>query len=242
MAELADARRSGRRVRKDVGVRLPQPHLETPDSKRQNRGPIAILARLPPLSSRGLGRRILSPETRVRIPVAVPLSAPRTGRRVAAVRSALGHARRRPRRRSARIAAPSSAPSSPPLAAAVLLRRPCRPRGLGSARGAADTLFKQWVNDGLLWASAAACLMSGRLRFDPRQPDGVAPGCARAGELGDRRHDLERSLRGHVEPAAHQHLRRLLARLLPGSSARSRCWCATGCRPSSSIAGSTGWW
>ncbi len=73
VAELVDARGSGPRVRKDVGVRILSAAPLNPGFSSGKSGcPLLSSPAYPPLSSRGLGRRILSPETRVRIPVAVP--------------------------------------------------------------------------------------------------------------------------------------------------------------------------
>ena len=76
VAELVDARRSGRRERKLVGVRVPS----AASTRRGSADPRARACYPPrpsaPLSSRGLGRRPLTAETGVRIPVAVLLKAP----------------------------------------------------------------------------------------------------------------------------------------------------------------------
>ena len=80
VAELVYARRSGRRGRKPLEVRILSAALSGLRFKRRIEGPLLSSRADAPLSSRGLGRRILSPETRVRIPVAVPRESAANGR------------------------------------------------------------------------------------------------------------------------------------------------------------------
>lgn len=79
----------------------------------------------------------------------------------------------------------------PLLGIAVLLYAAHEDLGLGGS--GTDTLFKQWVNDGLLWAAAAGCL-AGALRSTKSRVAWLLVAAALA-SWGHRRHDLE--IRGH---------------------------------------------
>ena len=68
MVKLGNTHASGACGRKPLEVRVLSAAFSGPEIGR----PVAKIAANLPLSSRGLGRRILSPETGVRIPVAVP--------------------------------------------------------------------------------------------------------------------------------------------------------------------------
>ena len=67
-------------------VAVPGAGRSTATGDSQQRHDPATLVVAPPLSSRGLGRRPLTAETRVRIPVAVRVRGPATGRRAARAR------------------------------------------------------------------------------------------------------------------------------------------------------------
>jgi hypothetical protein len=141
------------------------------------------------------------------------------------------------RRRSRLPGVPGIGLIWPLLAVLVVLYAAHEDLGLGLG---SDTLFKQWVNDGLLWAAAAGCF-AGALRSTRSRTAWLLVALALASwAIGDSIWSVR--FADSSNPPLTSISDVFWLAWYPRSSGPSPCWCVTGCRPSSSIAGSTEWW
>ena len=121
---------------------------------------------------------------------------------------------------------------------AVLVALYAAHQGLGLGGRGVDGLFDDWINDGLLWCAAVACLV-GALRASRSRAAWLLVALALASwAVGDTIWSIRFGVAAAV--TVDEHFRRFLARLVSADRrGASRWWSGTGSLASSSTAGST---